>query len=1007
MLMKKIRLFFTAIMVLMTAGLASAQSQTVKGTVSDAVTGDPIPFASVQVKGTMTGAAAGADGTYSITVPSAQNSVLVFSFVGYKTVEIPVEGKMAVDCALSVDATALDDVVVVAYGSAKREAVTGSVTSVKGETLASTPVTSVDKALSGKLAGVQITAVSGQPGAPSQIRIRGNSSIHASNAPLWVVDGIPVILDGTSEMTNMSNGIATINPNDIESITVLKDAAAAAVYGSRAANGVILVTTKSGKAGKAQFDARVKYGVSWLQSDSGFRMMTASELLSYQRDAAINAGHDPDDPTSAYYRPMSLLSGELTNWMNHLTRPGQLQEYEISARGGNNRGTYFSSISYHKNEGSFYGIDYSRLQARVNADYKLLDNLETGVRVNVAYTDQNDVPMQSLYYANPVWAGMTMLPWVPKYDENGNHNVNIPTNSYQNPRATAIYDDQWSKAYKFNGTMYLRWEPVKHLVIETRNSAEVAFAQDRRYWNPLSDGTPGGSDATLQATKSQYTNFTTSNTINYSNVFGGYHSLRVLLGQEATAYKYEYSYVYAPGVDPQIPYQNTAPQANVESEVGFENQSMLSFFGIADYNYDNRYFVQATVREDGSSLFGSKNKWGLFWSASASWNISNEKWMGSTKSWLDLLKIRVSYGLNGNNGIDPYRAYGVYATTQYNGGVGMRPSTPANDYLSWEKNSTWNLGLDFGFLGNRLRGNFDVYERTTMDMLLDVKVPQTTGFSTNFMNAGSMKNTGVELQLDGDIISTNDFLWTLGFNLAHNKTEILDLAVDPDENGVEKIESGSFMHYVVGRSMYSYYLPDYYGVNPSNGEALWVTEDGSLSNNYNNARKYYAGSPEPKLIGGFNTSLTWKGLSLSAFFEFKAGSYICLVNEGSYLNSDGTQMLMNQMASSLNYWKKPGDTGVNPKPVAGNSTSSATALSDRWLQRSDYLRIKDITLSYSLPKVALDKMHIKGLRFFVSGLNLYCFNDVDFWDPELGVTGTSAGNYPLTKSFVGGIELSF
>lgn len=1007
MLMKKIRLFFTAIMVLMTAGLASAQSQTVKGTVSDAATGDPIPFASIQVKGTMTGAAAGADGTYSITVPSAQNSVLVFSFVGYKTVEIPVEGKMAVDCALSVDATALEDVVVVAYGSAKREAVTGSVTSVKGETLASTPVTSVDKALSGKLAGVQITAVSGQPGAPSQIRIRGNSSINASNAPLWVVDGIPVILDGTSEMTNMSNGIATINPNDIESITVLKDAAAAAVYGSRAANGVILVTTKSGKAGKAQFDARVKYGVSWLQSDSGFRMMTASELLSYQRDAAINAGHDPDDPTSAYYRPMSLLSGELTNWMNHLTRPGQLQEYEISARGGNNRGTYFSSISYHKNEGSFYGIDYSRLQARVNADYKLLDNLETGVRVNVAYTDQNDVPMQSLYYANPVWAGMTMLPWVPKYDENGNHNVNIPTNSYQNPRATAIYDDQWSKAYKFNGTMFLRWEPVKHLVIETRNSAEVAFAQDRRYWNPLSDGTPGGSDATLQATKSQYTNFTTSNTINYSNVFGGYHSLRVLLGQEATAYRYEYSYVYAPGVDPQIPYQNTAPQANVESEVGFSNESMLSFFGIADYNYDNRYFVQATVREDGSSLFGSKNKWGLFWSASASWNISNEKWMGGAKSWLDLLKIRASYGLNGNNGIDPYKAYGVYATTQYNGGVGMRPSTPANDYLSWEKNSTWNVGLDFGFLGNRLRGNFDVYERTTMDMLLDVKVPQTTGFSTNFMNAGSMKNTGVELQLDGDIISTNDFLWTLGFNLAHNKTEILDLAVDPDENGIEKIESGSFMHYVVGRSMYSYYLPDYYGVNPSNGEALWVTEDGSLSNNYNNARKYYAGSPEPKLIGGFNTSLTWKGLSLSAFFEFKAGSYICLVNEGSYLNSDGTQMLMNQMASSLNYWKKPGDTGVNPKPIAGNSTSSATALSDRWLQRSDYLRIKDITLSYSLPKVALDKMHIKGLRFFVSGLNLYCFNDVDFWDPELGVTGTSAGNYPLTKSFVGGIELSF
>ncbi len=1002
--MKKIKLFFTAIMVLVTAALASAQSLTVTGTVFDSDSGDPIPFASIRVNGTMIGAAAGADGTYSITVPSG-NSVLIFSFVGYKTTEIAVEGRAVVNCELAPDATALDDVVVVAYGSAKREAVTGSVTSVKGETLASAPVTSVDKALSGKLAGVQITAASGQPGAASQIRIRGNSSINASNTPLWVVDGIPVISGGTSEMTNTSNGIATINPNDIESITVLKDAAAAAVYGSRAANGVILVTTKSGKAGKAQFDARVKFGASWLQSDSGFRMMNPEELLTYQRDAAVNAGHDPDNPASPYYRPMSLLSGELTNWMNHFTRPGIMQEYEISARGGNNKGTYFSSVSYHKNEGVFYGIDYSKLQARVNADYKLLDNLETGVRVNLAYTDQNDVPMQSLYYSNAAWAGLTMLPWIPKYDENGNHNVNIPSNSYTNPRATAMYDDQWSKSYKLNGTMYLRWEPVKHLVIETRNSAEAAFTQDRRYWNPLSDGS--GSDATLQATKSQYVNLTTSNTINYSNVFGGYHSLRVLAGQEANSYRYEYSYVYAPGVDPQIPYQNTAPQANVESEVGFSNEAMLSFFGIADYNYDNRYFVQATVREDGSSLFGSKNKWGLFWSASASWNISNEKWMDSTDSWLDLLKVRASYGLNGNNGIAPYKAYGVYATTQYNGGVGMRPSTPANDYLSWQKNSTWNVGLDFGFLGNRLRGNIDVYERTTKDMLLDVKVPQTTGFSTNFMNAGSMKNTGVELQLDGDIISSNDFLWTVGFNIAHNKTEILDLAVDPDENGIEKIEPSSYIHYVVGKSMYTYYLSDYYGVNPANGEALWVTEDGSLTNEYNKARKYYAGSPEPKILGGFNTTFAWKGLQLSAFFEFKAGNYVCILNEQSYLNSDGAEMQMNQMASALNYWKKPGDVGVNPKPIAGNSTNSDNALSDRWLERGDYLRIKDVTLSYSLPQVALDKLHIKGLRFYVSGLNLFCFNDVNFWDPEMGVTGGGAGVYPLTKSFVGGIELSF
>ena len=996
--MKKICLLFTAMALLLSGAVASAQNQEVTGVVTDATNGEPIPFASVRLKDSMVGVSAGPDGAYSIAVPSREKAVLSFSFVGYRTTDVPVNGRSIVDCKLEVDATALDDVVIVAYGTQKREAITGSVSSVSGTQLASAPVTSVDKMLSGKLAGVQITANSGQPGASSQIRVRGTSSINASNAPLWVVDGIPIVSGGTSEMTNQSTSIATINPNDIESITVLKDAAAAAVYGSRAANGVILVTTKSGKEGKAQFDARVKYGVSWLQSDSGFRMMTGEELLTYQRDAVRNAGMDPDDPTCTYYRPLSLLDGELTNWMEHFTKLGQLQEYEISARGGNSKGTYYSSLSYHKNEGVFYGVDYSKFQARLNADYKLSKKFTTGVRINAAYTDQNDVPMESLYYANPAWAGLTLLPWINKYDENGDFNTSIPSNSNQNPRATAKYDDQWSKTYRFNGTMYLKWEPVKNLIIETKNSAEIAIAKDRRYWAPQSHPTQGGT-GTLQTINNEISNLTTSNTINYSNVFGNAHSFRALIGQEANRYRYEYVYTYAPGVDPEIPYIGTADQAKTESEQGFSRDSMLSFFGIVDYNYDNRYFLQLTAREDGSSLFGEENKWGFFWSASASWNMSREKWLSSFKP-LDILKIRASYGVNGNNGISAYRAYGVYSTSNYNGTVGMLPSQPSNPYLSWEKNATWNVGLDFGFF-QRLRGSIDVYSRKTNDMLLSKRVPQTTGFSSNFMNTGSMKNSGVELQLDGDIIATKDFYWNVGFNISHNKTKILDLAGD------EKIEYTSAIHHVVGKSMYTFYLTDYYGVNPTNGEALYVTESGALTNNASDARKYYCGTPEPKVIGGFNTSFSWKGLAASIFFEFKAGSKMFLVNEWSYLNSDGSEMMMNQMASSNNYWKKPGDTGCQPKPVAGQSLGSAEALSDRWLQNADYVRIKDVTVSYSLQDKALKKLHLKGLRFYVSGLNLYCFNDVNYWDPEMGVTGYTSGTYPLTKSFVGGIELSF
>ncbi len=986
------KLFFTALAVLISS-VAFAQNLTVKGVVTDAATGEAVPFASIQIKGTMTGASTDAEGHYAITAPS--DGTLIFSSIGYQVVEVPIDGRISVNVTLRTDAESLDDVVVVAYGSAKREAMTGSVTSVSADEIASVPVSSVDKALSGKLAGVSISQSSGQPGATSQIRIRGTSSINASNGPLWVVDGIPVLTGDVSSLGDTQSSLMTsLNPNDIETITVLKDAAAAAVYGSRAANGVILVTTKSGKEGRATFEARVKYGVQWFQNDNGFRMMTAEELLGWQRQAIMNAGMDPDNPTSTYYRPMSLLTGELTNYMDWFTKLGQIQEYEITARGGTNKSKYYSSISYHDNDGIVYGSEYNRVQARVNADYKLLRNLETGIRLNLAYTDQEDVPTDGFAYENPIFAGMNFLPWIPRYDESGNLNLNIPSNSNLNPRASAEFNDKTLKTYRMNGTMFLKWEPVKNLVLETKNSAEVVFTDQREYFSEKANY-----DNIVQYVQNQIFQLTTSNTANYANVFGGYHNFRALLGQEANKYIFIQDYNVAYGVNPDIPYANTGSQSTFDISKGITRETMLSFFGIVDYNYDNKYFVQGTVRTDGSSLFGQDNKWGLFWSGSASWNISNEKWLADVKQ-IDLLKLRASYGVNGNNGIAAYRAYGVYAPATYNGFSGMLPSSPENRELSWEKNATWNLGLDFEFF-HRLRGSVDVYSRMTKDMLLDKSVPSTSGFSSNFMNTGKMKNEGVEFQLEGDIVSTKDFLWNVGFNIAYNKNTILDLG------GEDVIQRASWLHYKKGNSLYSYYLSDYYGVNPSNGEALWVTEDGKLTNNYNQARKYYCGSPEPKYTGGFNTTLAWKGLQLSAFFEFRGGNYILPMNESRYMMSDGAQMGMNQMADALNYWKQPGDVGVNPKPVAGNASGSNEFEIDRWLQRGDYVRFKDVTLSYSLPQVALKKLHVKGLRVYVSGLNLYTWSDVTAFDPEAGTTGVVAAAYPFAKTVMGGIELTF
>lgn len=992
--MKKIKLLLTGLLLVLAFGITSAQNIQVTGTVTDANTGEPVSFASVQLKGTTVGTATDLDGKYTISAPG--NGILVFSFIGYTTVEVPINQRAVVNLTMAPDAVALEDVLVVAYGTVRREAKTGSVSTLQNDVIADAPVSSVDKMLAGKLAGVQVTAASGQPGAASQIRIRGTSSINAGSEPLWVVDGIPVMTGDQTYFTNSGNAISSINPSDIESITILKDAAAASVYGSRAANGVILVTTKSGKEGVARFNVRAKYGVSQLANDNNYGIMTGSELLSFQRDAIVNAGFNPDDPNGRYYRPMSLLDGPITNWYDHLSRVGNMQEYEINASGGTERGKYYSSLSYQNNEGVYYGVDFSKFTARVNSDYKLTNNMETGARINLAYTEGNDIPMQSLYYSNPAFAGMTILPWTPPYNEDGTHNVNISENSNTNPRATAQYDDQFEKQYRFQGSTYLQWEPVRNLTIKTNNAAEGTFGEGRRYWAPeTNEGV-----ATLQASMLRYVQLTTSNTITYNNIFNGTHSLRVLAGQEAMRRTFTYYYLYSPDVDPAIPFPNTSTAEADEGGYGYNARTLMSYFGIADYSYDSKYYAQASIRYDGSSLFGANNKWGLFWSAGGSWNMHNESWLKDV-SWLNLLKVRLSYGVNGNDNISAYQAYGVYASTAYNGITGMLPSTPTNDNLSWELNKSLNGGVDFGFFG-RLNGSIDVYRRLTTDMLLDKNVPQTSGFSSNFLNIGELENIGAEFQLEGDIITNSDLVWNAGLNVAYNETKLLNLG----DNEFITYSGDSRLRHTVGRSMYSFYLKEYYGVNPSNGEALWVAEDGSLTNNYNKGRYIYAGSPEPKITGGLNTSLSYKGLNVSAFFEFKTGNKVMII-ENRYFNADGNQMSMNQTKNALNYWKQPGDNGVHPRPIAGVSNDSYTFASTRWLQDGSYVRIKDITLSYTLPKKITDMAKIGNLKFYVSALNIYTFHDVDFWDPERGVTGLGAGIYPMTKTIIGGLELSF
>ncbi len=975
--------------------MAEAQVKTITGTVTSSEDGVGIPGVSVSVKGTTIGTVSNIDGGYSLDVPS-DAKILVFSFVGMKTQEVAIGNQTSVDVSLSPETIGVDEVIVTAYGITSREAKTGAVGTVSGGQIAEAPVVSVDKALNGKIAGVSVTSNSGQPGAHSDIRIRGTSSINAGNNPLWVVDGIPVVTGNTNDFLNTGNALASLNPNDIESITVLKDAAAASIYGSRAANGVVLITTKSGKDGKTSFSARAKYGTSWLANDNDFGIMNAQQLLQYQRDAVINAGGNPDDPMGTYYRPKELQSRPLTNWMDHLTRYGTIQEYEINATGSNAKGKYYTSLNYNNTDGVFYGVGLDKITGRLNADYKLTNTLESGGRVNLTYQEGMDVPMQSLYYSNPVFAGMMILPWTPAYTEDGKHNVDITENSRTNPRATAQYDDQWGKSYQLMGNMYLQWKPVNQVTLRTTNAIETVHGEGRRYWSPETNE----GEATLQTTMNKYQRLTTSNTAEYKDVLLDEHSVRVLVGQEAMKHSGAFQFIYAPGVNPDIPYVQTGTPGGIEAEQGDETRTLLSFFGMVDYNYADKYFLQTSVRMDGSSLFGSNTQWGTFYSVGLSWNIHNEDFMDGF-SFIDLLKLRGSYGLSGNNNIAAYRAFGVYSSSAYNGTTGMRPSRPENPNLSWEKNGAWNVGLDFTLFKN-LDGNIDVYKRKTTDMLLDKNVPQTTGFSSNFLNIGSLENKGIELQLDYEILNTRDLVWSVGGNISFNKTKILELG---DNEEIAYSEDGRLRH-IVGNSLFTFRLFDYAGVDPTNGEALWRDAAGNISNDYSKAAYNYDYSPEPKYTGGFNTNLSWKGLSLGAFFEFKGGNHVLLI-EKRYLSSDGGQMNNNQLKEALNYWKQPGDTGVNPKPVAGNATNSNSFSSTRFLQKGDFLRVKDITLSYSFPTKLVEKAKIGGLKFYVSAQNIFTFHDVDWWDPERGIDGIGYGIYPMTKAVTAGIDLSF
>jgi TonB-dependent starch-binding outer membrane protein SusC len=984
---------------LLQSGLCSlfAQEMQVAGKVTSSEDGSPVPGAYVMIKGSQTGTATDADGNYKLTV--ASGATLVFSSVGMKSKELAVGSASVMDVILEPDIIGMDEVIVVGYTTVRKEANTGAVNVVKSDKLKDVPEVSFDKMISGKIPGVMITSTSGQPGASSQIRIRGISSLTSGNEPLIVVDGTPVMQGDQSYFTNTSNALSAINPNDVESITLLKDASAASIYGSRGANGVLLVTTKSGKAGKSKIDFHASYGMSKLANDNNYGVMSPKQLHTYMRDAVTNIGKDPDNPTSGggrYYVPNSLITGDTYDWMDIVTRPGLQQDYELTASGGNEKSRHYLSVGYTGDEGVFYGVNYQKYQLRANIDQKINNWISTGVRINGAYTRSDDVPMQDLFFANPLFAGQIIAPWSPLYDSHGEYNLDIPENGNTNPRANAAYDDQWEKQNRLMGTLFMEIKPFKGFTFKTNNSYELTDGEGRRYWSAKADI---NGKTTLQTSNTKFIQLTTSNTLSYDTHLMDKHNLSFLLGQEAQRNDYNLYFLKSLNVNPDIPYANTSTSSDDMGSYDEYTRTLLSFFGIVNYEFSNRYFLKFHLRSDGSSRFGKDTKWGTFYSVGASWVITNESFMQSFEA-VNLLKLRASYGINGNDNIPVYAQWGVYGSREYNGVSGMAPDQLPKPDLTWELNKAYNIGLDFGFL-QRVTGTIEYYQRKTTHMLLESPLSRTTGFSSIQDNVGEVENKGIEGLVNVSVVN-KEIKWDVGFNIAHNRSKILSLA--SGQKQFLDTDNSRILH-KIGESMYMFYLYDYAGVNPVNGEALWYNADGKITNQYKNARRILAGSPEPKFTGGISSSLSWKGISLDATFEFRTGNKV-LIDENFYLNSDGYSWGNNQAITGLDYWKKPGDNARNPKPLADNSTFSNGFSSTRWMQNGDFMRIKNLTLAYVLPSSLVKRMGIEQIRIYTSAINLYTFHKVDFWDPERGQDGTGYGIYPQTKKFMFGIELS-
>lgn len=990
--MRKILLY--GILFLWISSEALAQG-TVTGTVTSSEDGLPVPGATVLVKGTIIGTATDLNGRYSINVLSGSDE-LVFSFVGLTTQEVAVNNRSSIDVVMTPEITALTEYVVTAYGDQTRREVTGAIASVKGEVFEDLPIQSFDRAMQGRVAGVQVTSNSGQPGGTLNVRIRGVGSINAGTAPLYIVDGVQVAAGGQSGQGSQ-NALASINPNDIASIEVLKDAASASIYGAQAANGVVLITTKKGADDRTKFRLSVQEGI--VQPLELYDVMNANQLASIKRQAYINAGLDPNDATAIYGSPgdRELVT---TDWVDAIFREGRLSIYDLSVSGGDQKTRFYLSGSHTFHEGQVIMSDYTRTTGRLNLTHHPSEDFTINANIALARQITNGSIDRGNYVNSPFVAAYVARPNVPIYNEDGTF-APYPSSHLFGYNIVQGVEQELRRGSTFQtvSNLQMTYQILPWLGVTA--FAGIDFS-DNRDENNRPSTIPVFSDyggATYNADH-RLINTNANANFNFNKKFNEVHTLTGILGYE---YKYEtYELTDAEGRNFPNPTLRYLQNAAVPYYVGgfYTEYKMAGFFSQARYDYDDRYTAEITARRDGSSRFGYNHQWGTFWAASVGWRLSSEGFMENAV-WVDNLRVRVSHGITGNSDIDNFQSRSLVGTEgQYLGNGALSFVQLGNDLLTWEEAATTNLGVDGTFFNGRIIATIDVWRKDSDKLLFDTKLPIDSGFEEITRNAGHLRNEGIDLDIQTTNLVVGKFKWATNFNTSIFSNELKELYEGKDSVGTELI---------VGKPSKFYFGYEYAGVNPANGSPMYFDKDGEYTYSLADADRRYLGSALPWTYGGLSNTFSFGPVSLELFFQYQYGNLAH--NYDIYnLGQSGSIGQDNQTVDQLNFWRAPGDITNTPKPYEGGiipGHAGYQQFSTRIISDGSYIRLKQVTLNYSLPLQVLKKVGVQDGNIYVQGLNLWTYTKYNGLDPEVNSLGNTFGTYPSSKQVTAGLNLTF